>query len=608
MDRILQKLIYPDTDKLAYHTGLFYKGPVCGLTGEERSLFLAAGIHLDFAAYLNGYSNNKWKRYTNVRGLKLCLEAEGSFIVSLTGYSMKPVTPERTCFLEKEFDLPERQTIVLEYPDTNEEFLAFEITALDKTKICGGAYVGDFAEEDVRNVNLAIATTTCWKEPFIKGNVKKIREHLLETDDEIAEHLYVNVVDNGRTLSPEDIESDHIRLFPNPNTGGSGGYARGMMESLHMEPHITHILLMDDDVMILPESIRRTYMLLTVLKEEYWNSYISGAMLDYNKMYHQHEDVGTVQESGFLLKAKPDYNMTKLKDVIRNNREVPNLKHPYAAWWYCCMPREMVEKNGYPMPFFIRGDDVEYGLRSHTTYLTMSGICVWHMGFANKYNAFMNMYQSLRNLLIAKASSEDFDGCDVFKSLKLCFGARIYEYNYDGAELVLKALEDFLKGPGFLANANGEKILKEYSQLNEKMRPITEFPEAEIRMNWIRKKTRMTVKQTIAYRLTANGQRFIPASKLSKEIGFTSYDGQYTMKDACLRESVLAVNPYEETAIMRHPDREKYKALRKRFKELCKEYDARIGELTHAYHQAKERFVSEAFWRDYLGLDKDTEK
>ena len=258
MEKTLQKIVFPINDKLKYHYELFYRGSQCGMVTEEgrEAMYISDGMNLDFASYLNGLPNNKWKLYSNLKGLRLELEIKGDFILSATGYSMRPVTPERVCFSEKEYHMSETGTVTVEFPETDEEFLAFELTALDKVWLFGGSFIGTYEEEDVRDVNLAIATTTCFKEPFIKGNIKAIREHLIESDDEIAEHLYVNVVDNGRTLSPEDIESDHIRLFPNPNTGGSGGYARGMMESLHMEPHITHVLLMDDDVLILPESIR----------------------------------------------------------------------------------------------------------------------------------------------------------------------------------------------------------------------------------------------------------------------------------------------------------------------------------------------------------------
>jgi hypothetical protein len=61
MIKALQKIVFPKNDKLAYHNELFYKGMNCGLVGEEQALFLASGIHLDFATYLNGFSLKKDK-------------------------------------------------------------------------------------------------------------------------------------------------------------------------------------------------------------------------------------------------------------------------------------------------------------------------------------------------------------------------------------------------------------------------------------------------------------------------------------------------------------------------------------------------------------------
>ena len=41
---------------------------------------------------------------------------------------------------------------------------------------------------------------------------------------------------------------------------------------------------MDDDVMILPESLIRTYNLLKIVRPEYEHHFISGAMLFYEEM------------------------------------------------------------------------------------------------------------------------------------------------------------------------------------------------------------------------------------------------------------------------------------------------------------------------------------
>ncbi len=605
MEKICGRLLLPELDKLKFHPALFYRGGNPAVLEEDGKsyIYIASGVNLDFATYLNGFSQNKWKLYTNIKGVRFSLEAQGSFILNICGFSLNPLVPERKVLVSQELAFKERQALTLDIPENNEEFIGFEIIALEPSKLYDASYIGEFDED--REINLAIATTTCFKEKFIKFNVALLKEQLLSGNDDIARHLYVNVVDNGRTLAKEDIEGYHVKLFPNINAGGSGGYARGMMESLRMEPKITHVLLMDDDVLVLPESIRRTYVLLSVLKEEYHDAYISGAMLDYNAMFLQFEDVGTVQKSGYLLKAKPDYVMTEIANVMNNNHELPYVEHMYAAWWYCCMPRHMIKKNGLPMPLFIRGDDVEYGLRSHTRFLTMSSICVWHMGFANKYNAFLLMYQSLRNLLIVRASSDDIKECNVIGTLDENFRERIRELNYNSAELVCRALEDFLKGPSFIANADGEQIMKEYKKLNEQMKPLSSFDDIEVRLDAVGGDEPMPLFKKIEAKVTSNGHRFLPKMMLDNQgVGIVSYDGRYQPGRVALKSTVLAVNPIDKTAALRKFDKKRYKELQKRYSKLRKEYDKRIGELEVSYRQAKKYFVTEAFWEKYLGLDK----
>lgn len=81
-----------------------------------------------------------------------------------------------------------------------------------------------------------------------------------------------SVIDNGRTLVPEQWNSDKITIHPNKNVGGAGGFTRGMIESMEQPEDITHVLLMDDDVIILPESIRRMYYLLSMLSQNLMNT------------------------------------------------------------------------------------------------------------------------------------------------------------------------------------------------------------------------------------------------------------------------------------------------------------------------------------------------
>ena len=106
-------------------------------------------------------------------------------------------------------------------------------------------------------------------------------------------------------MDQEKYESEYIHIYPNQNVGGAGGFTRGILESMSAEKKPTHIILMDDDVKILPESLIRTYTLLSLIKPEYDTHFISGAMLFMEHMNIQHEDVGYVHKDGSFGPRKP---------------------------------------------------------------------------------------------------------------------------------------------------------------------------------------------------------------------------------------------------------------------------------------------------------------
>lgn len=70
-----------------------------------------------------------------------------------------------------------------------------------------------------------------------------------------------------------------------------GGFTRDLIEIMthNDELHVTHALLMDDDIVIEPESLIKTYRILTLLKEEYEDAFIGGAMLRLDKQAIQVE-------------------------------------------------------------------------------------------------------------------------------------------------------------------------------------------------------------------------------------------------------------------------------------------------------------------------------
>lgn len=108
------------------------------------------------------------------------------------------------------------------------------------------------------------------REDYVQRNLRHLRETVLaQPQAEIARHLEVFVVDNGQTLRRDEVESLGIRLFPNKNLGGSGGFARGIIEALRRREEFSHVLLMDDDILLESNVLVKTIRFLQIVRSEH---------------------------------------------------------------------------------------------------------------------------------------------------------------------------------------------------------------------------------------------------------------------------------------------------------------------------------------------------
>lgn len=602
--RKLQNVIFPTDEKLKNHWKLFYTGPACVLNPACTELHLPSGATIGFSTYLNGFSLETWKRYTPLTGVELQLTVQGHFRLHLVGFSLNPTAPQRHELFAEEYTFSRPQEICIPYPAaTDDQLVAFEIDPYEGCVLHQGAYYGIFPKGCEREIVLSLVTTTCRKEAFITHNLQLLQDHLLQEGSDMRDRLYIHVVDNGRTLDPASINGYHVAVHPNKNTGGSGGYARGMIESLHQIPKATHVLLMDDDVLVLPESIRRTCLLLSLLKPEYTHSFLSGAMLEYDAMNIQHEDVGTILPDGGWRPARPRLDLTNLTHVLEAGRELLPMRHPYAGWWYCCIPVSFIREHGLPLPLFLRCDDIEYSLRCRPDhFLTMPGICIWHMGFAGKYSAALDLYQRMRNMLAAKAITGTFDEVDIPTLWMRLYRQQLREYAYHGAEALLMALEDYLQGPDLFRQDRGEELLRRASACNEVLRPLSEF-DMEVRLEDVYKDPPRSLADRILYVLTCNGQRFYPRALLRKKVGIIGFDDSYQPQSQSLCRQLLAVNVWQRTAALRRQDRVWFRTLEKRRRRLMRQFHRRQADLSARYATAREELTGEAFWRHYLAPD-----
>ena len=465
-----------------------------------------------------------------------------------------------------------------------------------------------------------LSTTTFKKEAYIKANIAKIKDEILGSNEDIASHFRMFVVDNGRTLDVSDLQGDGVSICPNDNVGGAGGFTRGMIEALDASSPVTHILLMDDDVSISSESIIRTYNLLRAVNDEYANAFISGAMLSHETADEQWEDTGYMTPEGTFSPAKPPLRLTKFEDLIYNESyrvpgPIKKLHQRYAAWWYCAMPLDAVRKNGLPLPYFVRCDDAEYGVRCAPEFMTMNGIGIWHDSFHYRYNAAVERYQTTRNTMIAQYTTGFSPNSDFMHELDRNMYLELKKFGYDNAELLLNAFEDFMKGPDFYsAPGAAEKTFMDANRNKEKLHPLAEvekqaqdlgladFKVSNLNRQLIDGDKPRAMSQHLNDFLTNNGQRFIVTQgdgyAVIPNVGWAYPAGAIRGK-----KYLIVIDWYNRVGAVRVKDTARYKQIEKRYKADLKRFKANKKQLQEAYASSREKVTSVAFWKNYLGMN-----
>lgn len=621
IDHTLSNIVLPKGAEPLGGWDLYIKTPEGSVCAPEINGCLLQGS-VDFFTYFNACSLAKWKKYAGIKRVYLHLEFANeainkeyactiqffgrSYLDSAASSLASGVRLTSTMGKTKEngslvFDLL--------IPETDYEVIGFALDVRGDVVLEKAYYYARVAEEQINPVKIALCTTTFLKEDYIIPNIELVKNEVLAADDVIAKNFHMFVIDNGRTLDAEALSDEGVTVLPNPNVGGSGGFARGMMEAMKHDENFTHVLLMDDDVSISTESLRRTFNLLSLATGKYKNAFINGAMLVAEEPNRQFEDVSYVVNSGAYASVKSNkYYMDQQQYIVRNEHIDVEIPKAYGAWWFSCIPVSAIEQVGLPLPLFVRCDDVEYGMRAKPIYMTMNGICVWHDGFMGRSRASVDSYQYVRNFLIMIAmtdcSSQDLFMLRMERALRL----QLRVMSYDAADLILDGIADYLKGPDYFASLNGEEVIKRNAKKNEKLVPLDELAEPYRNVSYNKRllgdqsyiKPFLKLMRTLPY-----DRHLLPDVLLRDTPEAVFYSGLSILSPRTIgTKTLVAIDLEGNQGAVRHMDRERYQQIMDRWKALKSELKERGDEVRAAYKEALPYLTSTEFWEKYLGLDE----
>ncbi len=522
---------------------LFVKGG--SYQRKSGKLLLRAGESASFDTYFNLFPHPEYAKYCNVKKPVLMLEAQGRYRIDFFEQRKSGKVCLKTCF--EDGDCAEECNLSGAHEGG---YTFFTLTAESDCVFESGAWASEKTQE--RRIKIAVIICTYNREQYVRANVMRVAEAMdADPDRKARVHLYI--IDNAGSLGLES--GDFYTVIKNRNLGGAGGFARGMYEAAK-DKSFTHMLLMDDDIYFDFSTLERTYFMLGALTAEHRNASVGGAMLIMDKPYIQYEFGGRFDGLIFRsLNSKLDVRRTE--SLLKNeNAPAPN----YNAWWYCCMPISCVHEYGLPMPFFIKSDDVEYGLRAIDELILTSGLAVWHQDFGAKYTGTLEYYIK-RNGAVAAAMRMPTGSLKaairyayfMFKNLSL--------KNYDCVELIYKAYLDFRAGSEFFLTADS-------ADLNAEIRAgAQKFAEPEELEKVCGKKPELPyVKREKRHSIFASllmlAENYMPSFLFSKKVGVTNA-GIPRAWDCFMKKTVVHYDPHTEKGLILKLDTKRRRKLRR---------------------------------------------
>jgi glycosyltransferase involved in cell wall biosynthesis len=566
-------------------------------TVVDRAVRLAAGESASFDTYFGAFGVAVWRRHSAVRNVEVDVTTDGHVRVEVLHQRLGH---DPVIVASSEQVTGTRQTHTLPVPPLDaliDGSLHVRVACVEgRAAVTGGSW--RTVEVPVRPVALGIVITTFNRAAELRENLVRL-DRALADRPELAAAVDLVVVDNGRNAVLPPLEALRVTTIASPNTGGAGGFARGLMY-LRSEAAASHVLFMDDDVSFDPEIVARTVALLQHATDPC--CCVAGAMLANDRPTEIFEAGarfdGTVIDTNDPVGQGLD--LDEPRDLLLAEASEEHID--YGAWWYFAFPIDLTGDN--PIPAFVRGDDVLWGLlhaRGHI--ITCNGIGLWHESFESKNGPTAWFYETRNLALVGVLAVPGYGSRHLLaRYVNLC-GRSMLSLKYDSARNITFAVREFLHGPDHW-------MALDQAALNDDVCSFTGERVCDLPPEW-RDKEPLPHRNGIARLLSAG----LSVATLGGHLLPPVLD-RGSPRSADLAVRILGASTRQRTIVFQdHAGVRGFVAQRdrRRFARLfldmvCTSAQVvwRFGRLRRAYRAAYPAMVSDDYWRTQFGLGDAT--
>ncbi|WP_345712641.1 glycosyltransferase, partial [Kineococcus glutinatus] len=448
----------------------------------RRGLLVRAGGRASFATYFNAFPAGYWRRWTSATAVRLRVELAGEGTVTVYRSNARGLRQRVASAMVTGGAPHEVELSLASFGDGG--WLWFDLAAGrgDAQLLAAEWQVADAAGTAPRHAvgpTLSIAVTTFNRPDYCLALLRALSQapEVREVLDEVL------VMDQGTQLvqdQPGFAEvaaalGPQLRIIRQGNLGGSGGFSRGMRETLRTG-RSEYVLLLDDDIIVEPEGIVRALAFAASCRTP---TVVGGHMFDMFDRSVLHSFGERVDPYRFFWGALP--GLVERHDLSAQNLRATPWMHKradvdYNGWWMCLIPVEVIRAVGLSLPVFIKWDDAEYGLRAGEAgfpTVSLPGAAVWHVSWIDKDDSTdWQAYFHERNRIVAALLHSPYDrGGRIFRESVFTDVKHLISMQYSTEALRLLALEDVLAGP--------EHLLRTLPTRTAEVRALRkEFPDA----------------------------------------------------------------------------------------------------------------------------------
>lgn len=380
------------------------------LIDGRRSLNVPDGDRVSLATYFNAFPASYWRRWTSLTGVRLRVQTSGpGDVVVYRSNARGVVQTVETAHVDS--------TTVSEFDLGFDNFLDggwywFDLVSRGEGfRLEQADWIAPETATPTVAGSLTVSITTLNRAPYCLG----VLEALAGDADALAGIDRITVIDQGTdTIRSQadypriaELLGDRLQVIEQANVGGSGGFSRGMLEAVRAD-RSDFLMLLDDDVVVDPESVRRAQQFARFCEQP---TIVGGHMFDMYDKTKLHAYAESVESWNFnwgpVTPARHDFTALNLRQTPWIHRR---FDVDYNGWWMSLIPVSIIREIGLSLPVFIKWDDAEYSLRAsahgHAT-VSFPGAAIWHVSWVDKDDSrdWQAFYHARNRLVAALAHS-----------------------------------------------------------------------------------------------------------------------------------------------------------------------------------------------------------